>query len=59
MDEGWDTFGNTTRTPSPAGIRYGHGLEGEIRGKGADSPGSSRGTRDSAQTTSSDENPFR
>lgn len=62
MEQGWDTFGNpTTRTPSPAHQRYrGMGLlEGEERGKEPHSPSSSRGTRDSAQTASSDDNPFR
>lgn len=64
MEQGWDTFGNpSTRTPSPAHQRYpGVGLlegGGEERGKVPHSPSSSRGTRDSAQTASSDENPFR
>ena len=63
MEEGWNTFQNpdsNDRTGSENGNGNGSGKEG-WKGKniriGVESPTSSRGTRDSAQTT--EENPFR
>jgi hypothetical protein len=69
MEEGWDTFG-TTGPSLHTGTRdmqdprrsreRGHGLDGDERFNGPNSPSSSRGTRDFAQTNSTmDDNPFR
>ena len=59
MEEGWNTFQNP-ETNDRGGHMNGNGKEG-WKGKdiriGVESPTSSRGTRDSAQTT--EENPFR
>jgi hypothetical protein len=61
MEEGWNTFQNPeSNDRSGHGNGNGNGKEG-WKGKdiriGVESPTSSRGTRDSAQTT--EENPFR
>jgi len=59
MDEGWNTFtdpyGNTQNGGEGQKDVWGSGAG---KGKEPNSPSSSRGTRDSAQTTS-EENPFR
>jgi hypothetical protein len=56
IEEGWNTFLN----PYESGVGKGERKEvwGGVKGKEPNSPTSSRGTRDSAQT-SSEENPFR
>jgi len=60
MDEGWNTF--TNPYGNNQGERAGDGQKGVWgtgqKGKEPNSPSSSRGTRDSAQT-SSEENPFK
>jgi hypothetical protein len=59
MEKGWNTFQNP-ESNDRTGSGNGNGKEG-WKGKdiriGVESPTSSRGTRDSAQTT--EENPFR
>jgi hypothetical protein len=57
MEEGWNTFQNPESNDRSGSGNGKEGWKGKDIRIGVDSPTSSRGTRDSAQTT--EENPFR